>query len=174
MTKCIRTGTKSKDSQRRIAEQSGVNACKLSIDETLQLRIPWGILAKRCGGHDTIDIQCVSGMLAIGNRISYESGLVRDTGRFCKVDHSVGVVLLSARVGVGQKCIDTIYARKSDARLVRGNVTAANKAQILPALSNVREISLSNSPSESNVRRPLSKRCASRGSINATTETSAR
>ncbi len=45
-------------------------------------------------------------MLAIGDRRGDERGLVLDTGRLCKVDHFVRVVLLVADATCRKECVD--------------------------------------------------------------------
>lgn len=132
------------DSERRRAEEAGVNTIELSVVDALELGILRCLLAEGSRGSNTVDVQCVAGMLSIGNRVVDQSLLVRNALGLSKVDHGIGVGLLSARIRVGEESIDTVFTGELDAGLVGGDVSTTHEAKVLPALSNSWEITLCN------------------------------
>ena len=99
-TKATRhTGTESDD--------WGVDTGKLLINDSHELllaRIP--VAVRNRGNEASADVFGVAWVLAIGDRCGDERVLVLDTGRFCKVDHFVRVVLLLADITCRKECVD--------------------------------------------------------------------
>jgi len=125
------------------AEEAGVDARKLAIDDAYELLVAWRRGAVRSRGNDTsTDVVSVAGVLAVRDRCSDEISRIRDAGRLGKVDHAVGIVLLIANTAGREERVDTVNAGQVDAWLVREDVTAAGETEILPLLRDSRKVRL--------------------------------
>ena len=137
------------------------------MGNALKLWVLWCLLAEWSRWGNTIDVQCIARVFGVGNGVCDKSLLVCNTWRLGKVDHCIGINLLSARVGIGKKSVDTVHASERHARLVGGNVSATLETKVLPALSDRRQITLRNALGNRAVRLALANisslrlRCAS-------------
>src|SRR5712691_5815118 len=87
-------------------------------------------------GDDAVDVERVTGVLAVHDLVVDQRLLVLDPGLLRKVDHRVRILLLRTGICVGGQRVDPAYPRKQDARVVLRVAAwfAALHAQILPAL----------------------------------------
>lgn len=101
-------------------------------------------------------------MLTIGDRVCDESVRIVNSGRIGKINHSVRIVLLCARVRIREERIDAVHPSKLDARFVGEDVSVADQLEsqtsmsgneevsretytkVLPALCNIRQVGLGN------------------------------
>ena len=84
-----------------------VDTGKLLINDSYELLIARLLGAVRSRGNNApANVLGVAWVLAIGDRCGDERVLVLDTGRLCKVDYFVRVVLLVAYATCRKECID--------------------------------------------------------------------
>lgn len=84
--------------------------------------------AVRNRGNDaSADVFGIAWVLAIGDRCGDERVLVLDTGRLCKVDHFVRVVLLVAYTTCRKECVDAIDTGQVDAWVAGEDITATRE-----------------------------------------------
>ena len=131
------------NSERRGAEKARVNAIELGMEHTVQLRVLRWLLAERRRGCDTVDVESVTRVLRISNRVVDEGLLIDDAGRLGEIDHRVSIYLLCAGVRVCEEGVDAIDTGERDTGLVGGYVAAADETEILPALRDGGKVGLS-------------------------------
>lgn len=138
------------------------------MEHAVQLRVLRRVLAERCGGRDTVDVEGVARVLGVRNGVRNERLLVHDARGLREVDHRVRVHLLRARVRVREESVDAVDARERDARAVGHDVAAADEAEILPALRDGRQVSLRDALGDGGLRetpaglRALARFCSAR------------
>lgn len=121
----------------------------MSANNALELSVLRCFLAEGSRRNDSVDVESVPRVLGVCDSVTNQSVLVGDTIGLSEVDHGISVVLLGTRVGIGEKGVDSVNTSELDTGLVSGDITTALQAEILPALSNLAEITLSNTLSNS-------------------------
>ena len=101
---------------------------------TFELGILGCLLAERRARCDTVDIQRISRVGSVRLRIGNERSLVRHALALREIDHRVGVLLLCARVRVGEEGVDAVDTRELYAGVVRDCVASGSEAELLPGL----------------------------------------
>lgn len=155
-------------------KETGVDAVELRAHDTLELGVLGRTLAERRAGHDTVDVQRVTRVLRVRDRVVDERLLVLDALRLRELDHRVRVVLLSARVRVREQGVDAVDARELHAGVASLEVAAALQAQVLPALRDRAEVRLRNAAHKGRLLGPFGEvfpllRLASGGSLRSAT-----
>ena len=125
----ILTITKRDEPKGWTPKDARVDTGQLGIDNSLQLRVPGSPLAVRCRGDDAVNAEGVARVLSVRDGIRNKSSRVSYASRLGKVNHDIGVVLLVARVSIGQEGIDSIDTCKLHAWLVCENIPSARELQ---------------------------------------------
>lgn len=119
---------------------------------TLELRVLGSTLAEGRGRDNAVNVESIPGVLSVCNSVGNQSVFVSDTLGFGEVDHGISVVLLSTGVGVGEQRVDSVNTSELDTRVTSLGVTTALHTEILPALSDLAEIILSDTLSNTGLR----------------------
>lgn len=123
------TIAKRDQSKGRPTVDARVDSGELGIDKPFEFCVARRLLAIRCCGDNSLDVDSAARVLAVCNSVGNEGVSVGHVGRLRKVDHGVRVVLLRAGVGVGEESVDAVYTCELHTRVVREDVPAADKLE---------------------------------------------
>ena len=136
-------------------EHSGVDTVELRVSNALELRVLGSLLAERSAGDNAVDVEGVTRVLRVRDRILDQRILVLDALGFGKGDHLVGDVLLRARVGVREEGVDATNGTELVTRVASGGIATARTAEVRPARTDCGEICLRDPADQGGVRRPF-------------------